>query len=436
MSKQSPYTLGQRRVTTRDAMRVYRAWAGLGQALIARPVALTWQTGERMADRAAERLLGTWNPEGFAEDVARDYANLAGQLLSVPLSAVGQAAARLDAPGQGPLEPSLSGTTPPATVTGVVVDHAIAQRQRRDLAACAGHAPDDPQLDLPPRAGDAPFLLPARVLDASQAWASWFVPVVTARHLMEEAVRLGHHPAGMPDAFEPVSVGAGEAMVTLMVSDYRASDFGVTQEIGLILTVTPRGVGFPQPGQLFLRLVVTDPFSLAAARQIWGIRKDFWNNGAARMPRGRIEAAYATDRMRMGFGARLPGAGGGALRMEFPRAGAGRSKDVPGLIYSMLEPQGLPTGPAVPSRSVLCRSGAREGVQIGGPVTLELPADRAAGQAAGCLCSGGMACLCDTLRGLGLDRRRPAANGWTERMTCTLGEPAPVAGQTLGNNPS
>jgi hypothetical protein len=45
----------------------------------------------------------------------------------------------------------------------------------------------------------------------------------------------------------------------------------------------------------------------------------------------------------------------------------------------------------------------------------------------GCLCSGGMACLCNTLRSLGIAGRKPAANGWTERMTCTLDGPVAVA---------
>ncbi len=436
MTSGSPFGLGQRHVTAQDALRFYRAWAALGQQMLARPLALSWQAGARMAEQAGERLVGAWNPEGLVGDIAREYANLAQDLLTVPAAAAAEAAARFDAPGRDALAEMLAGAAPATTATGIVIDHEIARRQRRELAALAGHDSDDAALELPQRAGDAPFLLPARVLDASQAWASWFVPVATAQRLMEEAVRTGHQPPEVLEALAPVAVGAGEAMVTLLVSDYRASDFGVTQEIGLTLTVTPRGGRFPDPGQIFLRLVVTDPFSLAAARQIWGIRKDFWNNAAARNRRGRIEAGYAADRVRTGFGAQLPAPGGGALMIAFPRVGSGRSEDVPGLIYSMVEPQGPPAGPVAPARSILRRSGVREGMQFGGAVTLTLPADRTAGKAAGCLCSGGMSCLCDTLRGLGLDRRRPAANGWTERMSCTLGRPVPVADQVRGNSPA
>jgi len=435
MEPAASHKIGQPHVTSRDMLRLYRAWAGFGQAMIARPAALTWQAGERMADGVAGGLMGPWNPEAVATGLLRAYADLARDLLAVPSAAAGVAVARFDAPDTTAMDAALSGSAPASALVGVAIDHAIAERQRRDLAGRAGHDPDDPVLHVPAMTSDAPFLLPARVLDASQAWAAWFIPVATARDLMQDACRLGHHPPEMLDAFEPVSVGAGAAMVTLLASDYRASDFGVTQEIGLTLTVTPRGGEFPDPGQLFLRLVVTDKYSLAAARQIWGIRKDFWNNAAARTPMARLETAYAEDRVRVGLGTRLPGAGRGALRVTFPRVGTGQSHDMPGLIYSMVEPHGMSAAPLVPARALLRRSGQGEGMQIGGAVAIDLPADRAAGQAAGCLCAGKMACLCDTLRALGLDRRRPAANGWTERMTCTLAEPVPVSPQPDGKSP-
>jgi len=256
--------IGQRHVTSRDMLRLYRAWAGFGQAMIARPAALTWRAGERMADGVAGGLMGPWKPEAVARGLARAHADLARDLLAVPSTAAGIAVARFDAPDTTALDAALSGSAPAPATPAVAIDPAIAERQRRELAGCAGHDPEDPGLHVPLMTADAPFLLPARVLDASQAWAAWFIPVATARDLMQEACRLGHHPPEMLDAFEPVSVGAGAAMVSLLASDYRASDFGVTQEIGLTLTVTPRGGDFPDPGQLFLRLVVTDKYSLAA----------------------------------------------------------------------------------------------------------------------------------------------------------------------------
>jgi hypothetical protein len=419
-------------VTTGDVMRLYRAWAGFGQEVIARPVALTWAAGGRVAETVAESLQRSWQTEAVMSEIGREYASLAAALLAVPSAAAGTAVAQFDAPDRDPMGRWLGGAAPLGNVSQVAVDHDIAVRQRRELARRAGFKGDEALLDLPEMTPGAPFLLPARVLDASQAWASWFVPVAAARKMMEEACALGHQPPEVLEAFEPVTVGPGEAMVTLLASDYRASDFGVTQEIGLTLSVTPRGMVFPDPGQMFLRLIVTDAFSLAAARQIWGIRKDFWDNAGARTPRGRLEAAYAADRVRFGLGALLPGSAGGTFLFDAPRFGMGRSERLPAVVYSMVEPRGLPPGPVVPARSEMIRSGVREGMQFGGSVKLSLPESRSAGEAAGCLCAGGMACLCETLRGLGLDRRRPAANGWTERMSCTLDEPAPLADQPSG----
>jgi hypothetical protein len=402
--------------------------------MIVRPLQLYADAGERIADGVASGLLRSWDTSEVLSGLSREYAALAAGLMAVPGSAIGTAVTAFDAPTPDPLEPALSGSTPNATVTRVAIDQDIAIAQRRELARRAGFAGTEPILDFPKQEAGAPFLLPARVLDASQAWAAWFIPVETARQLMRQACDLGHQPPELLDAFEPATVGPGDAMITLLASDYRASDFGVTQEIGLSLSVTPRDGRMADPGQLFLRLIVTDPFSLAAARQIWGIRKDLWNNAAAATPAARLEAAYGPDRVVFGLGARRPRtvSRAGTLQVSFPRFGTGRSDRMPGVIYAMVEPHAPPAAPVAPAASILTRSGAREGVQVGGEVRLDLPESPEAGKAAGCLCAGGMACLCATLRGLELDRRRPAANGWTERMTGTLGEPIPLWDQPSG----
>jgi hypothetical protein len=423
----------QRSVALRDVMRLYRAWARFGQDMVTRPLELALTSGGRAADDLTANLLGSWSRTAVASDLAREYATFLSGLLAVPGAAAASAAAQLDLPDPDPMGPWLGGGAPVETVTQVEVDHRIAQRQRHELARRAGFDGGEAQLRLPP-AADAPFILPARVLDASQGWASWFIPAAAARKLMEESVHLGHQPQQVMQALEPLVVGSGDTLVTLLVSDYRVSDFGVTQEIALTLSVTPSGVGFPDPGQLFLRLIVTNPASLAAARQIWGIRKDFWDNRNAASARRRLEVAYTADRVRFGMGARLPKVSGKGFHLDFPRFGTGRSANVPAVVHSMAHPHANTSGPFLPARSMLIRSGSGEGMQFGGDVVLGLPETRAAGQAAGCLCSGGMACLCDTLRGLGLNARRPVANGWTERMSCTLGEPRMDADQSLGKS--
>ena len=417
------------RVTMRDAYGLYRAWARFGREMTGRPWRLGAAAGWRMADSAARGLLGPGDARAVAGEMAREYADLAAALLATPAAAAASAVARLDPPPDpehDPVERALSGERPPDTVRRVKIDYAVAERQRMMLGERAGFAPDDPALEMPPMRYGAPFLLPARVLDASQAWASWFIPLEQARALLRDSVETGHQPAGALDALEPVVVGSGAAMATMLCSDYRASDFGVTQEIGLTLAVTPKaGCTVSDPGQVFLRLIVTDAYSIAAARQIWGIRKDLFDNGRTGPGARRLAAEYAPDavRWRIAPAGALPDAPAEALSLAFPRFGSGRSAPAPSLIYSMPD---APSAQGAPARAVLTRGGAREGVQFGGRVALSLPDSREAGRAAGCLCAGGMSCLCETLRGLGLDRRAPAANGWTERMTAELA--APIAG--------
>ena len=66
------------------------------------------------------------------------------------------------------------------------------------------------------------------------------------------------------------------------------------------------------------------------------------------------------------------------------------------------------------------KSGSGEGTQISGSVVLQLGVP---GHGA-CLCADGKtACVCETLRGLDIADRLPAANGWTERQTATFGPP-------------
>lgn len=438
MTKDYQYTLDQRRVTMRDAHRMYRAWAAFGWEMVTRPFALSKVAGEQMRESATRGLFDVWAPASVVEEMSREYLNLALGLLAVPSSAAAGAAAQFDSPSVAepdPLDSSLSGTAPVPLVRPVVLRPYDAEEQMKFLAARAGSAVLDfsPE-SMRPRVASS-LILPARVLDASQAWASWFVPIKVARQLMQDAVTLGHQPDEVMDALEPVAIGPGEGMVSLVATDYRASDFGALREIGFTLSVSPKGARFPDPGQMFLRLIVTDPYSLAAARHIWGIRKDYWDSFGI-TPRFPILSAYGKESVRFGVKRFRPPtlAQARTLELEFPRFGAGRSDSVPNVIYSMVESHDLPAGPIAPARSTLRRSGTGEGVQFGGKVRLSLPESHEKGFAHGCLCSIGMACVCDTLRSLGLHQRSPAANGWTEHMTGTLEEPARVRDHEPGKN--
>ena len=445
MSTETPYEIGRPHLSALDLYRLCRAYVELAREAVARPAVLTEGAFWRVIDHAAQAALGPASAETLASHVAQEWRNLALDLAAVPGAAAAGMADRLfhgvrTRLSEYPIH--IEGSAPRNDALAVPLDYGTALRQRRALAERAGFAADDPALWMPDLTYGAPFVLPARVLDASQAWATWFVPLEAARGLLRDAVRTGHLPDRGAEFFEPLDCGLGRAMVSLLVSDYRVSDFGVTREIGLTLTVTPAGEVVADPGQIFLRLIVTDAFSVAPARQIWGLRKDLWLGRPDTAPQDRVQITYRPDHMeaRIGTGRWLREREREAqtLAIRFPRFGSTRSDRAPGTIYSFADAEGAGTeaasgASATPVRATLLRSGSGEGVQFGGPVRLSLPRD---GRATGCLCSGGMACLCATLGALGLDRKdaRPAANGWTEHMRCRLDAPLPLVGQESPGN--
>ena len=426
MDKRNPLDL--RPVATGDVVALFRAWSSFGSETVTRMFDATQSAASRMAEATASHWANGVNARGLAEDMLAEGALLATNVAAAPMSALAVAVAQIDAGGDdlpAEVEDALSCGAPAPIARSVSLDPQDANRQRLDLAERAGALAESARHTIPETRVADRFVLPARVLDASQAWASWHVSTSLAWGLIEEAVALGHQPVEALAFYEPVSVGTGQSMVSIVATDYRASDFGVLREIGLTLSVTPRGGAFPDPGQMFLRLIVTDPYSLVAARRIWGIRKDLCDAEGAG-PRSALDVAYSENRVCFGLGA----ARSGVLRpsdrfeIDFPRFGRGASHRVPGLICSMIEPEGRSAGPVAPARSVLTRSGTGEGLQFGGDVRLTLGQKNKGAATNGCFCAGGMACLCETMRRLDLPERRPAANGWTERMSGTLGEPA------------
>jgi hypothetical protein len=240
-----------------------------------------------------------------------------------------------------------------------------------------------------------PFPMPARVLDASQGWAMFFVSTEAANRSLDAA-------SNYLSAFD---AGDGRTPLTIIGVDYRNSDFGVYPEIAVALTVTAKG---DPAGQLFvyyLAIVVTQDFTREAARAVWGLEK---------IVEPKLMASYAADAVRFG----LPDRGGKALSIRFPRFGDGHSSDMPTFSISQ---RCSPVAPKPRTYwAMMTKSGSGEGTQIGGSVLLQLgtPADGL------CLCSGNRsACLCETLRTFGIAERYPAANGWTERQTAVFGPP-------------
>jgi hypothetical protein len=242
-----------------------------------------------------------------------------------------------------------------------------------------------------------PFAMPARVLDASQGWALYFVSTKAANRALGAA-------GEFLSAFD---AGGGRTPLMIVGVDYRNSDFGRYPELVLALTVTAKG---DPAGQLFthyLAIVVSQEFTKEAARVVWGLEK---------IVDPKLAVRYAADDVRFG----LSGGKGKALSIRFPRFGSGRSSDLPTFSVSQ-------RGEGREKRTywaMTTKSGSGEGMQIGGSVVLELGIP----EHGECLCGDarsacGSGCLCEMLHGFDIADRLPAANGWTERQTAVFGPP-------------
>ncbi len=323
-----------------------------------------WTIAGRSFGREARRLvqgaMASAPPTQLLRSLANGYVNCLGELATVAPSVAEKMAMDLTRRSQAHLEPYIG-------------------------AEDARPAAEDEYFDV----GGKPFPMPARVLDASQGWAMYFVPTKAASESLGAARKF-------VSAFD---AGGGRTPLVIIGVDYRNSDFGRYPEFVVALTVTAKG---DPAGQLFiyyLAIVVAQEFTREAARAVWGLEKTLCPELAVR---------YAADEVLFG----LSGKQGKALSISFPRFGAGRSSDLP--IFSISQ-RGERAYWALTTKS-----GSGEGTQIGGSVKLQLgvPGDGK------CLCGDGKsACLCETLRAFDIADRLPAANGWTERQTAAFGAP-------------
>jgi Acetoacetate decarboxylase (ADC) len=236
---------------------------------------------------------------------------------------------------------------------------------------------------------DVPVMMPVRIADASQGWALYFV----------SAARAQTYLANQGQPFTVVEVSGGRTPLAILGIDYRGTDLGAYQEIGVALFVRPKDDRREMPGMLFLSLTVSDEFNVERATVLWGyhktLAKDFGSSrhGAA--------ARFAVDRNDPT-----------ALSAEFPRFGGGRSTGMSCYTYGTIRDA---AGREVPHKTLISRNANGEGMQIGGSVELRL----GDGTQARCVCRLGpgaaQACVCLILRDLGLPKR-PVANGWAEHM--------------------
>jgi hypothetical protein len=234
-----------------------------------------------------------------------------------------------------------------------------------------------------------PFAMPARVLDASQGWAMYFVSTEAANRSLGAA-------RNILSAFD---AGGGRTPLMIIGVDYRNSDFGVYPEFVVALAVTVKGDPARQLFTHYLAIVVTQQFTKDAARIAWGLEKILCPELAVR---------YAADNVLFG----IPSTKGKALSIRFPRFGDAQSSDLTTFSVSQRGPERRTYW------ATTTKSGNGEGTQIGGSVVLELgqPDDGS------CLCAGDKSvCLCELLRSFDIADRLPAANGWTERQTAIFG---------------
>jgi len=388
--------LRQPRVTTLEIYRLIDAYIQAGEEIVGRPWRLTADTLRRVKRRVGRGLLGPWSAEEILGGIVREYANLASGLLSALPATIEGINRRLGNPSP-----------------------AILSEYRIPIH---GSEPEDvgTMVELGDN-GDVPFVLPARIIDASQGGAVWFVDRAKIIELIQREVDAERIDPTIPDNFEPLDCGHGRSAVVLIGADFRIGDLGRYQEVALGYVLTPREP-VAKPGLFFAHMVVSAPFPVEPARQVWGFRLDHF-------PGLHVDYDVEWAQFKAGHSAE------GEFCLTLPRFGTGRSFEIPIVIYSarLLDHADAEMHPA---RTILERSGIHEGVQIGGSVDVRLGSKPDVyGRGGRCFCAEpGVPCLCDTLRQLEIIGTLPAANGWTERMTGAVGMPGPLHIHPFGNH--
>ncbi len=302
-------------------------------------------------DRVVRGALSSVGPEALLRGMASGYVNCLGELAAVVPSVAEKAAMELTRRSDTGLEPYIGDEN-------------------------AGPEPDEEIFDVDGK----PFAMPARVLDASQGWAMFFVDTEAANRSLGTAREI-------VSAFD---AGGGRTPLMLVGVDYRNSDFGVYPEFVVAVTVTANGDPAKQLFTYYLAIVVTQEFTKEAARIVWGLEKIVCPSSRSVMPRTACYSGYRTRRARCWqFASRASAMHGLPMCRSFPSLNVG-------------------VGPERRTYwAMTTKSGSGEGTQIGGSVMLELgmPGDGL------CLCADGKSvCLCDMLRSFNIADRLPAAN--------------------------
>jgi hypothetical protein len=252
MTKQPDHQLRNPKFTTFEFYRLMDTYVHSGEEAIGRPWRLAAGALRRVIHRVEAGLLGPWSAGQVVSGLAGEYVNLLCGLLTAAPAVIEKVTTRLNNP-------------PPGTMSEYRVPIEGAQPEEHGNLIQVGENED------------TPFIVPARVVDASQGWAAWFVPRDKVIALMNGDVKSQRIDEAILEDFEPLDCSDGRSMVVLLGVDYRVSDFGRYHEIALAICVTPKESA-AQPGALFARLLVSDWFSVVPTQRVWGFHKDFFKD--------------------------------------------------------------------------------------------------------------------------------------------------------------
>ena len=215
-------------------------------------------------------------------------------------------------------------------------------------------------------------------------------------------------------------------MVVLLGIDYRVSDFGRYHEIALAICVTPKEAA-AQPGVAVRPAVGQRPVLGRADAARLGLSQGFLRRPACLLRR-QLRAVLHRARGRREFFLTVPRFGTSVHSSFRWSSTPFRKPDADDAIAGSV-------------RTIMERSGAGEGVQVGGNmVELHLghrPTRDAERQSGSAIASAATrpSPVCATSCGTwGSTRRLPAVNGWTERMTGEFGAPGPLGLHPFGNH--
>jgi hypothetical protein len=237
-----------------------------------------------------------------------------------------------------------------------------------------------------------PVMLPARIHAAAQGSAYYLVAADAVRRQLD----------GDSGRFRVLEVWPGRTLVTIFMIDYRESDLGSYYELGVAFFVVPKQtVG--APGMLICVLPVSEEFSRAAGRQIWGYPKQLM---------AEMSIDYAQDQVSCSVDRSKPD----VLSIALPRGGEASSLEIPLYTYTVRD------GETWCTRFV--RSGRREEIRVRSWADLRLASRRNRN----CLCRGApeQPCICETLRDLGLPKP-PLFTTWTEHLSGRFEQPHPMS---------